>query len=174
MPHLEYTRLIDAPRPAIWDVVTDHELYGEVAPNLRSVEILDGSEDTMTRRCVDTDGKAWTEACIVWEDGRQFAVEVDVANSEFHRHLFNHFEGRWGLNETPDGNEVYMRFDYDTKYGPFGRLISAYLSYKAPAIVEAIFDRWEAEIEALSEPKRSEAEGMQPGTVERQPNAIYP
>lgn len=174
MAHLEYTHQIDAPQPVIWDVITDHELYGEVAPNLTSVEIINGAEETMIRRCVDTDGNAWTEACTTWEDGQQFAVEVDVANSEFHRHLFNHMEGKWGLEDTPDGFKVFMGFDYDTKYGPFGRLISAYLSYKAPGIVKAIFDRWEAEIEARHELTEPDQQQSRPSNVESQPNAIYP
>ncbi|MDX1747281.1 MAG: SRPBCC family protein [Halobacteriales archaeon] len=174
MPHLEYTRLIDAPQPAIWDVITDHELYGDVAPNLTSVEVVDGAEETMVRRCVDTGGYAWTEACTTWEDGQRFGVEVDVANSEFHRHLFNHMEGTWGLEATPDGYEVFIRFDYDTKYGPFGRLISAYLSYKAPAIVGAIFDSWEAEIDARREPIQSDQQRRQPSHRGSQPNARYP
>lgn len=174
MPHLEYTRLIDAPQSVIWDVITDHELYGEVAPNLSRVEVIDGAEETLVRRCVDTDGNAWTEACSAWDDGQQFAVEVDITNSEFHRHLFNHMEGKWGLEDTSDGFEVFMRFDYDPKYGPFGRLISVYLAYKAPGIVEAIFDRWEAEIEAR--PGTSQSDQHQPQTTNgnAQPNALYP
>lgn len=174
MPHLEYTRLIDAPQPVIWDVITDHELYGEVAPNLTSVEIIDGAEETMVRRCVDTDGNAWTEACTTWENGQQFAVEVDVGNSEFHGHLFDRFEGEWGLQNTSDGSEVIIRFDYDTKYGPFGRLISAYLAYKAPGIIEAIFDRWEAEIEARLGTSRSDEHQPHSANEEAQPNALYP
>ena len=151
MGHIAFSRLIDAPKHVVWDVITNHDIYAEAAPNLSSIEVVDGAKDTMVRRCVDTDGNAWTEACTTWDEGQRFAVEVDVVNSDFHRRLFNRFQGEWGLNETADGSEVVIRFDYETKYGPFGHLISAYLAYKAPELVEAIFDRWEDEINTRAE-----------------------
>lgn len=174
MGHLEFTRRIDAPKSVVWGVITDHDLYAEAAPNLASVDVIDGEKDTMVRRCVNTNGNAWTEACTTWIDGQRFAVEVDVLNSDFHQRLFNRFEGEWGLNDSLDELEIVIRFDYDTKYGPFGRLISAFLAYKSPGLVEAIFDRWEAEINsrvAMHEPGKAHA---QTTTSQGQPNALYP
>jgi ribosome-associated toxin RatA of RatAB toxin-antitoxin module len=171
MGQLEFTRRLNAPKSIVWDVITDHGLYAEAAPNLRSVEVIDGAESTMVRRCVDTGGNAWTEACTNWEEGKRFAVEVDVATSDFHRRLFNRFEGQWGLNEMDGELEVFIRFDYDTKYGPFGWFFSAVLAYKAPGLVEGIFDRWEAEIEAHT---RAEMNRTGVVTAEPQPTALYP
>lgn len=141
-------RTVDAPIAVVWDVITDHDLYAEAAPNLSTVDIIEGEGDGMVRRCVDTNGNEWTESCTRWETHRAYAVTVDVDHSEFHRHLFTRFEGEWCLSEHDDGVRITIMFEFDPKYGPLGRLISAFFAYKAPSIVESIFDRWETEIRA--------------------------
>lgn len=150
MTSVRLERTIDAPPGIVWDVITDHELYAEAAPNLSTVEVVDGAAETMVRRCVDTNGNAWTERCTRWEDGRGFAVSVDVENSDFHRRLFSRFDGEWRLSEMADGVVVSIQFDFDTRFGPLGWLLARYFAWKAPSLVEAIFDRWEAEIAARS------------------------
>lgn len=141
-------RTVDAPTAVVWDVITDHDLYAEAAPNLSTVDIVEGDGDGMVRRCVDTDGNEWTESCTRWETHRAYAVTVDVEHSEFHRRLFTRFEGEWRLSEHDDGVRITIQFELGPRYGPLGRLISTYFAYKAPSIVEPIFDRWETEIRA--------------------------
>ena len=148
MPELVAHRTVDAPAGVVWDVITDHELYGEVAPNLASVEVLEGSGGDLVRRCVDTDGNAWTEACTHWDEGQSFGVSVDVGSSDFHRRLFSRFEGEWSIAESPDGVTITIRFSYEPRYGPVGRLISWYLRARAPPVLETLFDNWEAAIAA--------------------------
>lgn len=174
MPTIRYQRTVDAPVSVVWDVITDHELYAEAAPNLTSVEIIGGEADTLVRRCVDTDGNAWTEACTRWEPERGFAVGVDVAASDFHRRLFTRFEGEWSLAAAPDGVEISIGFDFTPRYGPFGRLISWFLASRAPGIVEPIFDRWESAIDARRPFDESEAERPATGQPARGSNALYP
>jgi ribosome-associated toxin RatA of RatAB toxin-antitoxin module len=142
MTEISASRVIDAPSAVVWDVVTDHDLYAEVAPNLATVEVLDGEGVGMVRRCVDTDGNEWTESCTRWDDGSAFAVAVDVEHSEFHRRLFGRFEGEWSVSEHPDGVVVTIRFDFEPRYGPFGALVSWYLERRASPILDAILDRW--------------------------------
>lgn len=147
MPTLEYQRTVDAPPSIVWDVITDHELYAEAAPNLERIEVIEGEADSLVRRCVDTDGNEWTETCTLWSAGERFVVSVDVVESDFHRHLFSRFEGEWGLADSPDGVEISIAFDFTPKYGPLGVVISKYLAYKGPDLIRPIFDRWESEIE---------------------------
>lgn len=141
-------RTVDAPPAVVWDVLTDHELYGAVAPNLSAVEVVDGAGDGMVRRCVDADGNEWTETCTRWEPGRSFAVSVDVADSEFHRRLFSRFEGEWRLDPVDDGVRITVGFAFEPRYGPIGALVSWYFARRAPAVVAEIFDGWEAAIES--------------------------
>lgn len=146
MATIERSRPIDAPADLVWDVVTDPGVYEDVAPNLAAVDVLEGQREGMVRRCVDTRGNAWTETCRYWTPGRAFGVAVDVANSDFHRRLFTSFEGHWEVAERPDDVLVTVRFEFETRYGPFGRLVAAYLARAAPSIIDGIFDGWEAEV----------------------------
>lgn len=146
MTTLSMHRTVDAPRAVVWDVITDHELYGELAPNLSSVAVVEGAGDGMVRRCVDTAGNEWTESCTHWEAGESFAVSVHVAESVFHRRLFTRMDGEWGVSDHDDGVRMTVTFDFEPRYGPLGVLISKYFEYKAPVLVETIFDGWEAEI----------------------------
>ena len=147
MHHIERERAYDAPAPLVWDVMTDPDVYPEVAPTLTHVEVLSGSEEGMVRRCTDTDGNVWTETCTHWTDGERFAVEVDVANSDFHRRLFTHFAGEWTLTERPDDVLATTSFTYAMKYGPLGRLLARFMAPKARSMVDAICDGWQTEIQ---------------------------
>jgi ribosome-associated toxin RatA of RatAB toxin-antitoxin module len=169
MPTIERHRTVEASIDVVWDVVTDHDRYGEIAPNLASVEVIKGADAGLVRRCVDTGGNQWTEVCTRWEPGRGFAVAVDVANSGFHRSLFSRFEGEWQVDETAEGVRITIRFDFDPRYGPLGILITMFLRYKAPPIIETIFDRWEAEIRERVETPSDESNGRLEG-----PNALFP
>lgn len=146
MTRFTMQRSIDAPRAVVWDVVTDPNVYETVAPNLTAVDVLEGDGEGMVRRCVDTDGNSWTETCDHWEEGNGFSVTVDTATSEFHRRLFTRFEGEWRLSPGDEGVIVTIEFTFDTKYGPLGWLVARYFRYKAPSLIEAIFDGWETEI----------------------------
>lgn len=167
MPTIQRHRTIDAPPAVAWAVITDHELYGEIAPNLERVEVVRGSGADLVRRCVDTGGNTWTETCTRWAAGEAFAVEVDVGNSGFHRRLFTRFSGEWLLDERPDGVRITVRFDFEPRYGPFGALITKYLDYRGPPIIDAILDRWEAEIVS-----RTPAESVRHDRREG-PNALF-
>jgi ribosome-associated toxin RatA of RatAB toxin-antitoxin module len=148
MTRIEASRLFDAPVGVVWDVVTDSDVYAEVAPNLSSVVILDGGGEGMVRECVDTDGNVWTESCHYWEADRGFAVTVDVDTSDFHRPFFTRFEGQWKVSEGCDGVLVTVQFDFESRYGPLGSLLSRYFQYRAGPLIEAIFDGWCAEIDS--------------------------
>lgn len=148
MTKISLQRSVTAPLPVLWDIITDHTLYAEAAPNLSLVEVVEGDSKGMVRRCVDTDGNEWTEQCTRWDDQKGFAVAVDVETSEFHRRLFTRFAGEWCLEERVETVVITIEFDFEPRYGPFGVLISNFFERKAPGIVEAIFDRWEAEIES--------------------------
>lgn len=148
MARLSTHRTVDAPASLVWDVVTDHDLYAEAAPNLATVEIVEGEREEMVRRCVDTGGNEWTESCTRWEEGRAFAVSVDVADSDFHRRLFRRFDGEWRITERSGRVQITVAFDFEPRYGPLGGLIARYFEYRAPSILTPLLDAWEAEIEA--------------------------
>lgn len=171
MPTLATQRTVAVPTSVAWDVVSDHELYGELAPNLASVEVLESKEgEGLRRRCVQPDGKAWTETTTHWEEGTSFGVAVHVADSPVHRRLFSRMEGNWGVDDVPDGSRVWMRFSYDTRWGPLGRLVSAYFQRWGPPLLETILDGWEDEMAARLEARDG------PGAADdraSRPNRVY-
>lgn len=174
MTRLRMQRTVDAPAPVAWDVITDHQLYAEAAPNLALVDVVEGDGEGMVRRCVDTDGNEWTETVTRWDEERGFAVSVDVANSEFHRRLFTRFEGEWSLADTDDGVEMAITFEFEPRFGPLGVLISKFLEYRAPGLVEAIFDRWERAIETRSQTDPESDQPAEASQPPQRPNALYP
>jgi ribosome-associated toxin RatA of RatAB toxin-antitoxin module len=140
------TRPVNAPTEIVWEVITDHDLYAKAAPNLTLVEVLEGQEEGMVRRCIDTNDNEWTEVCTHWSEEEMFAVAVDVNDSIFHRRFFTRFKGEWRIQERPNDVLITVQFEFEPKYEPFGIFISKFFERKAPGIIAPIFDRWEAEI----------------------------
>lgn len=70
--------LAGAPPSQVWPLLTDHDLYGRLAPNLSKVEVISDSGQPLRRRCTNTAGQAWEETCTLWEEGRRFDVNVDL------------------------------------------------------------------------------------------------
>jgi ribosome-associated toxin RatA of RatAB toxin-antitoxin module len=153
----EDSRVFDAPPDLVWEVITDTDLYAEVAPNLSRVEVLEGEGEGMVRECADTEGTAWTETCTAWEPGRRYAVEVHVEESPIHRPLFHSFAGEWAMEEREDGVLVTMRFDYEPRYGPFGWLLGKAGEREGGRLTRAIFDGWVYELEACRAPPTAES-----------------
>ena len=77
--------IVDLAAPAAigWEVVSDHELYGRLAPNLSAVHVLSGADsdsDRGQRRCVARSGESWIESCDVFPDDRRYEVNVDTTD----------------------------------------------------------------------------------------------
>jgi len=76
---LNVERVVDAPANIVWDVISDVEAYASYAPNLgRAVKTSDG--DAPSRRCWDTQGRGWNEACVLWEEGKQYSYVIDTSD----------------------------------------------------------------------------------------------
>lgn len=142
------SRWYDADPDAVWRVITDPDIYADVAPNLSRVTVLDGEGVGMRRECADTAGRSWTETCTAWEPGRGYAVEVNVAESPVHRRLFRSFAGEWSMETREDGVVVTMTFTYEPRYGPFGWVVEKFVDREAKRLTDAIFDGWGRELDA--------------------------
>lgn len=158
--HITQERLFDAPPAIVWAVMTDPDVYAAVAPNLTHVEVLSGATEGMVRECTDTDGNVWTETCTHWVDDKSFAVEVDVATSDFHKRLFSHFAGEWRITERSDDVLATVSFTHEMRYGPIGRLLARIMEPKASSLISAIFDGWQTEIDRRLETPDAEPEAV--------------
>ena len=77
------------------------------------------------------------------------------------------------LEERKDGVLVAMEFDFDTKYGLLGSPLARYVEHKAPSLIEAIFDGWDAEIETRLAKTKPSTGGMTPTASEKRTNQLY-
>lgn len=147
MTTLRFTHRLDAPPTAVWPVVADHATYGDVAPNLRQVEVLEGAGVGMRRRCVDSGGRAWSETCTLWDEGNSYAFEVDTDAPDYPYPL-RRLRGRWSVLPAPGGGStVELHFEAEPR-GLLGRLALMAARPAAPPIVRRLFRNWEREIAA--------------------------
>ena len=141
MAVFEIERWVPVPQAVAWDVVTDHEAFGRIAPNLSRVHVVAGSGTGMTRRCYDTRGRGWSESCTLWDEGRQYRMEVDTSDYPY---PLRKMQGTFGVAEGDNGTTLRMRFDYEMKYGLLGRLLERTLLPRTfRQVCTEILDRWE-------------------------------
>lgn len=98
----------------LWDVITDHKLYGQVASNLNEAEVIEGSGEDMKRRCYNRKGESWDETGVYWEEGREFSFKVDTSD---YLYPLAKMVGTWGIKGRGENQRVFMRFDYIQKLG---------------------------------------------------------
>lgn len=139
---LKIERVVNAPTNIVWDVISDVERYAEYAPNLSSAHKI--SEDSMARRCYDTQGRGWNEACVLWEEGKVYSYIIDTTDYPY---PFVQMKGTWGIEPQERGVKITMRFDYTPKYPSIlGWLVHRGIRRAFYPIVTALMDNWENEI----------------------------
>ena len=91
---LEKSRVIAAPLPAVWEVVSNVGRYHEVVDGLTWTEITSGAGEGMVRHCVDTRAREWQEECTLWEPSVRYRMTVDIDSypASF-RAIFRSLEG---------------------------------------------------------------------------------
>lgn len=134
-------RRIDAPADVVWSIVSDHDLYGRLAPNLSRVEVLSGSGPTVRRRCVSASGSAWEESCVLYDVGHQHAVEVDAQTYPYPLALMR---GLWRVEPSAGASIVEMRFAYRAQPGLRGALFTLIMRPAFTLALQRIFKGWTA------------------------------
>jgi hypothetical protein len=150
MYRLEMKRTVQAPVSVVWDVISDHRLFGQVAPNLSHVEVIAGQGEGMTRRCTSTGGDSWEESCVLWNPGREYSFEVTNRSA---RYPLKQMRGTFGCIQSPDGVEITVRFDYLPKFDPplVGGLMNWLGQWAAQGAIQVILDGWEKTIRERSQ-----------------------
>lgn len=106
---IEIARTIPAAPPIVWQLITDHDLYGRLAPNLHTVEVISAPGEPLQRRCTAASGDSWEETCSLWDDGRRYAVDIDTTSYPY---PLASMHGLWQVDPAPAGSRVTMRFAY--------------------------------------------------------------
>lgn len=141
---LEVARDTDLPASALWSVVSDLDRYADHVESLARTTVLDGRGRGARRRCVDVRGRDWEESCVLWEEGRRYAVEVDVSTYPADlRAMFRSLRGTWVVTPRPDGGStVRIRFDGDVRGGTIGARIVERLAARTRRDLEATLDSY--------------------------------
>lgn len=147
---LEMKRIVHAPISVVWEVISDHALFGQVAPNLSQVHVLAGHGEGMSRRCTSNGGDSWEESCVLWNPGRQYSFEV---TNRSERYPLKQMRGTFGCAPASDGVEITIRFDYLPKLNPplLGNVMNWLGQRSARGTVEAILEGWERAIQERSQ-----------------------
>jgi hypothetical protein len=139
-------RDIDADIDQAWAVVTNHELYGRLAPNLGSVHATAPNGPGLTRTCSNQRGEEWRETCTLWNDEpgneHRFDVNVDTSNYPYPLALM---QGSWWVRPSADnaGNvTVGMDFRYQPPATLKGRLFAVAMQAGFPPVLRKILKGW--------------------------------
>jgi len=143
---IEATRELEASMPEAWEVVTDHELYGRLAPNLSRVVATAPNGAALSRRCWDVRGRAWDESCTMWDEGRAFAVSVRTDDPSY-PYPVSRLDGSWQLEQIAPGRvAVRFRFVMVPRPGLSGRAFAAAMRAGSPMMIGRIARGWQREI----------------------------
>jgi hypothetical protein len=137
-------RAVAGERPAAWQVITDHELYGRLAPNLSRVHATTGDGPELQRSCANRKGEEWQETCTLWEEGHRYEVAVDTAAYPYPLAVMR---GSWSVEPDQPGKvRLVMHFRFQPRPGLRGRLFAALMHAAFPVVLRRIVRGWQPEI----------------------------
>jgi hypothetical protein len=131
-----------------WKVITDHDLYGRLAPNLGSVHSTAPNGPGLERTCTNRNGDAWHETCTLWNEApdseHRFDVNVDTTNYPYPLTLM---QGSWWVRPiSADRVVVGMDFRYQAQRGARGRIFSVVMQAGFPLVLRRILRGWKRAI----------------------------
>ena len=113
-------------------------------PHINKVDMLEGDRGTARRRLHSRTGYSWTEHCVMWDEGRAYAMEVDSGDGGY---PFSKMHRRFEIEEQSDGVVLKMHYAYKAKYGFVGGIWDAlFLRRKRQALYEDLLNNWIARI----------------------------
>jgi hypothetical protein len=136
-------RAVSASPARAWEVITDHDLYGRLAPNLSRVHATTGDGPGLQRSCTNRAGDTWHETCTLWDDHHRFDVAVDTTNYPY---PLEEMRGSWSVTPRtidPDSTLLGMDFRYRPRSGLRGRVFAAAMQAAFPVVLRRILSGWQ-------------------------------
>lgn len=127
-----------------WDVITDHQLYGRLAPNLSSAHVDGDTGEGTVRTCANRIGRQWSETCTLWEEGERF--EFDVHTDDYPYPLAVMRGAWWVRANSQDTSLIGMDFRYQPRPGIRGAVFAAVMQGAFPLVLRRILRGWRAEM----------------------------
>ncbi|WP_299401962.1 SRPBCC family protein [uncultured Roseobacter sp.] len=140
-------RTVNAPTKAVWDVMTDHPAYAEVADNISKVEVLSGEGLGMKRRCYGPKGESWEETCDLFEPGQSYGFVIHT-EAEDYPYPFAELSGRWRVEPRQSGSEFDIRIVAKPKGNALARWLFVMMAKQQfKTILIDLADAWAARME---------------------------
>ncbi|WP_299726500.1 SRPBCC family protein [uncultured Tateyamaria sp.] len=141
-------RTVKAPTETVWDVMTDHPAYADVASNIAKVEVMSGDGLGMKRRCYGPKGENWEETCDVFEPGKSFGFRIHT-EAEDYPYPIAELSGRWTVEQHPLGSEFDIQIIAEPKGNPVARwLFSAIAKQQFKGVLIDLADGWATRMES--------------------------
>lgn len=156
MEIIEASHELAAQPDRVWPLLTDHDLYGRLAPNLTKVEVISAPGQTLRRRCTSGSGQGWEETCTLWDEGHRFAVEVDTSDYPY---PLAEMHGLWQVDPGPAGSSATMRFGFRAKPTVAGGLFALAAGPVFKMVLNRIFKGWQSELTRRPLPGRTASAG---------------
>ncbi len=115
-------REVKAPTETVWDVMTDHPGYADVADNITKVEVLSGQGMGMKRRCHGPKGESWEETCDLFVPGRDFGFRIHTEVEDY-PYPISELSGKWLVKPVRDESE----FSIEIIAKPKGNILTRWL-----------------------------------------------
>ncbi|MFC8845375.1 MULTISPECIES: SRPBCC family protein [unclassified Micromonospora] len=146
---VEAERILPAAPDRVWPLLSDHDLYGRLAPNLSSVEVISAPGQPLRRRCTNTTGNGWEETCTLYDDGHRYAVTVDTSDYPY---PLTAMRGLWQVDPYPYGSRVTMRFTYQAHTTVRGGLFAIVFRPLFRPVLARIFTGWQQHLNTAPTP----------------------
>lgn len=131
-----------------WDVITDHGLYGRLAPNLSAAHVDGDTGKGTVRTCANRSGQQWSETCTLWDEGERF--EFDVHTDDYPYPLAVMRGAWWVRPQSLDASLIGMDFRYQPRHGIRGAVFAAAMQVAFPLVLRRILRGWGAEMSRRS------------------------
>jgi hypothetical protein len=146
-------RAVDAPAETVWDIMTDHPGYADVASNISNVEVLSGEGIGMQRRCFGPKGENWTESCDHFEEGRSYGFKIHTEAPDF-PYPISDLRGRWSVAPKETGSEFSIDIEAIPKGGFLARTLFSLLAKRQfKSVLVDLADAWSRRMEHEAGPR---------------------
>jgi ribosome-associated toxin RatA of RatAB toxin-antitoxin module len=140
-------RAVAAPPATVWQVMTDHPGYADVAENLSKVEVLSGQGKGMLRSCYGVKGENWTETCDTFEDGKSYGFKVHTDAPDY-PYPFENLQGHWSVAPLECGAEFAINITAKPKGNFLTRtLFMTIARLRSKAVLIDLADAWSDRME---------------------------
>jgi len=117
----EMERKIKAHPEVVWKVISDHEGFIDIAPDITKIETISGDKLGRVHRLYHKSGKIWEEKCIEWNEKSSYTMQVDTRNYPL---PVKKMIRTCSMMQGPRNIVIKLGYKYVPKYGPFGHLVN--------------------------------------------------